>query len=101
MEVRDLTISFLFDAIRWDDERSLVKLGAFNVLCMVLKLICNNKIVDMSAVYLELKEEQMAYIDKFVSNQIGVISYNSFEDSNGSFSMDLSRMFNTLSFESQ
>lgn len=51
-------------------EDFIVRIGAFNTICKLLRLVSNTRIVDLGVIYLDPSPEQQEILYSFVEEQV-------------------------------
>lgn len=86
-------LTFLFKVIG-DREQSEVKFAAVSVLCQMMTIICNDNLADVPSIYLDISEEDMISIYRFLDHEYGLPKVD--EEAGKDRDQDTTRFFNSF-----
>jgi hypothetical protein len=86
-------LTFLFKVIG-DREQSEVKFAAVSVLCQMMTIICNDHLADVPSIYLDISEEDMISIYRFLDHEYGLPKVD--EEAGKDRDQDTTRFFNSF-----
>lgn len=65
-DIQKLILRFLFDLISSSSDSQEITIAAFNILCQIMTIICNDSLLEIGTIYYEVKEEEIVSIYRFL-----------------------------------